>query len=245
MALKHLGLSIFVAAAAAAVVFGVWYPYPYREVSGGRELFSLLIAVDVVAGPVLTLVAFDPDKPRTVWWRDALVIGTLQIAALVYGLGTVMAARPAYLAFESDRFRVVTVAEIEPDTLGKAPEALRRLPLSGPRTIGTRLAQPTDPDYLVSLQQSLEGLPPSLRPERWILFEGQRERVRSRAKPLSELRRKQPQQAATIDEAVRSAALPEEQLGFVPMQSRTTADWVVLVNLANGEPVAYAPVDGW
>ena len=37
----HLGLSLLVAALAAALVFGVWYPYPYREISGGRALFDL------------------------------------------------------------------------------------------------------------------------------------------------------------------------------------------------------------
>ena len=50
-AFAHLGLSLAVAALAAALVFFVWYPYPYNEVSGGRELFFLVVAVDVVAVP--------------------------------------------------------------------------------------------------------------------------------------------------------------------------------------------------
>lgn len=35
----HLGLSLVMASLAALLVFGIWYPYPYREISGGRELF--------------------------------------------------------------------------------------------------------------------------------------------------------------------------------------------------------------
>ena len=41
----HFLLSCLVAVVASAVVFLVWYPYPYRDISGGRELFLLIIAV--------------------------------------------------------------------------------------------------------------------------------------------------------------------------------------------------------
>jgi hypothetical protein len=55
----HFALSLLVAALAAALVFGVWYPYPYREISGGRELFFIIVAVDVVMGPLLTFAVFN------------------------------------------------------------------------------------------------------------------------------------------------------------------------------------------
>jgi hypothetical protein len=45
--LKALGLhacvSLVIAGLAAALVFLLWYPYPYREISGGRELFLLVM----------------------------------------------------------------------------------------------------------------------------------------------------------------------------------------------------------
>ena len=51
----HLGLSLGLAVLAALLVFYIWYPYPYREISGGRELFLLVVAVDVILGPLITL----------------------------------------------------------------------------------------------------------------------------------------------------------------------------------------------
>ena len=60
----HLVISLALAVAAAALVFGLWYPYPYREISGGRELFLLIVAVDVVAGLLITLAVFNPAKSR-------------------------------------------------------------------------------------------------------------------------------------------------------------------------------------
>ena len=60
----HLSLSLLVAALAAVVVFGVWYPYPYRDISGGRDLFLLIVGVDVVLGPLVTFTVFNPKKSR-------------------------------------------------------------------------------------------------------------------------------------------------------------------------------------
>ena len=60
----HLAISLSIATLAAWLVFGWWYPYPYRERSGGRELFTLVVAVDVVLGPLITLVIFNTTKTR-------------------------------------------------------------------------------------------------------------------------------------------------------------------------------------
>ena len=90
----HLVASTVVAALAGALVFFLWYPLPFREIAGGRELFLLLVAIDVVLGPLITLAVFNPRKPRTELVRDLSVVVLLQLAALAYGLHTVaLAAR--------------------------------------------------------------------------------------------------------------------------------------------------------
>ena len=55
----HLGCSLVVAALAAGLVFTLWYPWPYRIISGGTELFALLVSVDAVLGPLVSFVVFD------------------------------------------------------------------------------------------------------------------------------------------------------------------------------------------
>lgn len=242
---KHLAISIAVALLAAALVFGLWYPYPYRAISGGRELFTLLMSVDVVAGPLLTLFVFNPRKPRRELWRDLSVIVALQIAALAYGLNSVHQARPVFLAFEGNRFRAVSAAELDPAQLHDAAEELRTLSHTGPSLIGVRLSKPGDADYLKSVQQSLEGLHPALRPARWVQFEAQSNEVASAAKPLAVLRARKPDQVAEIDAAIKDAALPIERLGYLPLQSRTHSDWVVIVDTETGWPKAFAAIDGW
>lgn len=241
----HLGASGAVALLSAALVFGLWYPHPFDQLVGGRELFLLIVSVDLVSGPVLTLVVFNPRKPRPELVRDISVIVVLQLAALGYGLFTVMQARPVLLAFEGNRFRVIAAAELDMETLHEAHGDLGRLSLTGPRLIGVRLAAAGDADYLQSIKQSLEGLHPAFRPSRWVPYEQQLKEAASQAKPLGDLLARNPSQAADIDEAAQETMLPMERLGYVPLQSRTRSDWVVVVDRQTGWPKAFAHVDGW
>ena len=80
----HLGISLAIALLAALLVFGLWYPYPYREISGGRELFLILVAVDVILGPLMTLTIFNRSKPWPELRRDLAIVVLIQLAALVY-----------------------------------------------------------------------------------------------------------------------------------------------------------------
>ena len=93
----HFLISVSVAVVAGLAVFGLWYPYPYWEISGGRELFMILIAVDLIIGPLLTILIFDRTKIKRELIADISIIGVLQFAALTYGVWSVFVARPVHL----------------------------------------------------------------------------------------------------------------------------------------------------
>ena len=244
-AVIHLLLSAAVAALTALLVFGLWFPYPYRELAGGRELFLLILSVDVVCGPILTLVLFNPRKPRKELVRDLTLVALIQLVALAYGIHAVMQARPVLLAFEADRFRSVSVVEIDPTKLAEAPAELRSLSLTGPRLIGVRIPQPADADFMENLDTSMAGLEVTFRPKFWRPYDEQRATVLKKAKPLAELRQKHPDQAAVINKAIADTGLPEDKLAYLPLQSRRNADWVALLNRTNADVVGFAPVDGF
>ena len=243
--LKHLLASFAVALVCAALVFGLWYPYPYNELVGGRELFLLVVSADVVSGPLLTLVVFDPRKPRRELVRDIGVVVVLQLSALAYGLYSVAEARPVFLAFEGDRFRAVRVPDIDVAEIQNAPQPLRDLSLRGPRLIGARLAKPSDPDYAISIQAALNGNPPAFRPGRWVDVEAQRVDLIAALKPLALLRKKHPDAQQRIDEAVKAAGMSEQHLGFLPLIAGAHNDWVVVVGLDDAKPKGYLPLDGF
>ena len=112
-AVVHFVCSVVLAALVAMAIFGIWYPYPYQDLSGGRELFLLVVVVDVVCGPLLTFVVFNPSKPRAELWRDMFLVAFVQTAALSYGVYSVWEARPLYLVQEIDRFKVIGKPDLE------------------------------------------------------------------------------------------------------------------------------------
>ena len=242
---KHLAASALIAALCAALVFGVWYPYPYSELASGRELFALLVSVDIVIGPLLTLVVYNPKKPRGELWRDVGTVFVLQLAALGYGLSIVAQARPVLLAFEGDLFRVVAVPDIDPASLAQATSGMSQLSWTGPQTIGVKLLESNDPEYPQSILLAMQGVHPAFRPARWVDYAVQRQQVIRKSKPLAELKRKRPEQASLIDKALREKGLIETDLGYLPLLSAHHTDWIVAVDQKDGSPKLYLPIDGW
>lgn len=241
----HTIASCLIASLAAVIVFIVWFPFPYRMVAGGEKLFWTVVAAHVVCGPLLTLIVFDPKKSRKELGLDIGVIVFIQSSCLCYGLYVLSAARPVVLAFETDRFVVVSAAQIDPAELSEAIPEVRQLPWSGgPRVVATRTARSGE-EALKSLELSLQGKEPSARPAWWIPYPHAEQAVQSRMKPLTELRARAPGAQQLIDSAALATGRRIEDLFYLPLTSRRVLDeWVVLLDKQAGI-VGYAPVGGF
>ena len=239
----HLAISLAVALLAALLVFFVWYPYPYREISGGRELFLIVVAVDVIMGPLMTLAVFNTAKPRSELRRDLGIVGLLQIAALAYGLWTVAVARPVHLVFEIDRFRVVHAIDIPPELLDKAPTDLRRLPLTGPTLLSVRQFKDGKESFDATLA-ALQGVAIGARPDLWQPYEKATSQVLALAKPVAELKARFPADKMKIDSALQDAGHVAMGVGYLPMVGRQSF-WTVLINLKTAEVLAFVPIDSF
>lgn len=243
-ALRHLLLSAAVVLVAAWAVFGLLYPYPYREMLGVGSIFVLLLVADVVCGPLLTLVLASPAKSRRERWLDFGLVGLIQVAALVYGLHSVWLGRPAVLAFEYDRLVVVSANEVEGDALERAPAGLRSLPRVGVLQVGTR--RPVGSEELMqSMELGLSGVALAQLPHWWMPMEQVRQDMAGRARPLNELMaRVSAPDAATLQRAVRDSGVAQEQLRYLPLTSSKTREWVALLD-EQMKLRAHAPVDGF
>lgn len=241
----HLGVSLAVAFMAAALVFEVWYPYPYREISGGRELFLLLVAVDVVMGPLLTLAIFDRRKSNKVLRRDLTVIGLLQMAALAYGLWTMMLARPVHLVFELDRFRVVHAVDVQPGSLVQAPAEFQRLPLAGPTRLSLREFKDSKESFDATMA-AVQGLTLSAQPQLWQSYQKAQAQVVRVSRPLAELKSRFPGRVADIDAALKAQlpSHPTEVIGYVPMIGRQTF-WTAFIDTKTAEVIGFVPIDSF
>ena len=225
----HLGGSLLVAALAGALVFGLWYPYPYRELAGGRELFLLIVVVDVVCGPLLTLVLYNPAKPRAELWRDLGLVVLIQLAALGYGLHVVWQARPVYLVQEVDRFKVIGLPALEAAEVAKLPAALQPRWMGGPLTVAIRSPKDVKEKNKVLFESVEGGRDYAERPEFYLPYEGAAAlKALQRAKPLAAFLDKQPSQRSAAADLAASKGLDMAQLVYLPVVGRQ--DWVAVLD---------------
>lgn len=240
----HLGLSALVALLAALLVFALWYPYPYRDISGGRDLFQLVVAVDVVLGPLITFAIFNRRKPRAELRRDLAVVGLLQLAGLAYGLWSVHLARPVHMVFEYDRFRVVHLVEIPEELEERVPAGVPLAPLGGPTVIALRPFRDADEKANFTIA-ALQGVPLSARPELWQPYAGARAEVLQAARPAVDLKQRFGARAGEVDAVLARAGRTAAQASYLPLVARKAEAWTVLLDNRTGDILGYLPLDSF
>lgn len=153
--LIHLGLSASVVGLLALLMLTMWYPEPWFSHDGGWHVFRLILLVDVVLGPTMTLVVFRRGKPEL--RRDLSIVAAIQIAALAYGAVLMFLYRPAFIVYAENNFFTVPWTEIRRGTRDIAriePMATAR----GPAIVMLRLpADPAEHARVIAQTRKPEG----------------------------------------------------------------------------------------
>jgi hypothetical protein len=235
--LTHLLLSGLVAILSIIMVFFVWYPRPLDEATGVTQIFLLLLAVDIVIGPVMTFVVYQRGKAGLKF--DLAVIVILQIAALSYGMSTVFAGRPAFIVYNLDRFDIVRIIDIDVASAKKAELAgneTAQVSWFRPRWIGA--VAPSDrkraEDILFS---ALDGGAdwPQL-PELYVPLEQVKQQMLKRALPLQKLRQ--------LDKKNGLDGIQDDHIKWLPLRGKTK-DMAVLINSDSAEIIKIVDIDPW
>jgi hypothetical protein len=230
----HLLLSAAIALAFLALLLFVWYPGPLFEAAGGRDLLMILMGVDIVAGPLITLIVFRWDKPRLK--LDLAVIGAVQLAALLYGAHIMFLARPAFIVFVKDQFQVATAIDLDPAEMQKAKDPkFRSAPLTGP--ILAYAQTPTDVAEQQRLfKEAFSGRDLENFPQHFVPYAARAQDALAKSWTIAQLREKEPLVGKIVDEYLARSGTKEADVRFLRM--RAPRAWLaVLVDAKTGEPV--------
>jgi hypothetical protein len=239
--LIHLAISALIATAVVVLVVAVWYPGPYFAAMGGEILLRLLIGVDVVIGPLVTLIIFDPAKPRLKY--DLAIIAALQLAALAYGSYVMFEARPVYTVFVKDRFEIVPANRVDPESLGRAAPEFRTLRLSGPRVVAALMPANSAEQAQIAFAASLGGPDVAELPHLYVPYADAAPKIAAVARPLVALSRLGREEADLVSGIVATRG-GGRSMGFVPVKARNH-DLSAIVDRATGELVGFLPIHPW
>jgi hypothetical protein len=239
----HLSGTVLVAALSATLVFGLWYPFPYRYLAGGRELFLLVISVDIVLGPLLTLVIFSPTKMPKELWRDLAIVVVLQLGALGYGVWSVWQARPLFLVAEIDRFKVIARPGLADGAMEMLPRELQPSSFSGPITAAIREPKDAAEKDAVLFASIQGGRDYGERPDFYIPYEGVAAlKSLKRARPLETFLQRYPLQRAAAQDFASKAGLRLESMKYLPVIARQ--EWIAMID-DHGKVVGFLKGDGF
>ena len=132
----HLSISAVLVAIALALMLLRWFPAPLFTTDGGGVGLKLLLLVDLVLGPLLTFVVFNPSKARRLMVLDLSVIAVLQLAAYGYGLWNIHSVRVQAVAFDEGVFYAVTAPLFEEQDI--APSDWQALGPKAPYLVNVR-----------------------------------------------------------------------------------------------------------
>ncbi len=230
----HLLASANIATLFALVVFLLWYPEALAYASGVTDIFLLLLVVDVVLGPVITLIIFNPQKKELK--RDLAIIVVVQLAALFYGMQTVFIARPAFLVFNATGFDLVYANEISTENLANAklPE-YTSLPISGPSVVAAKM--PSDPELAGKIVSAaiFGGDDLQHMPEYYVSYDSQKQSVLRNIRPLEDLKKSNNDRNEKVLELLaKYSAVNDEGVGYLPINAKAH-DVIAVVSRISAE----------
>jgi hypothetical protein len=117
--LKAFGLHLAGSASALTVVLGSlyfgWYYWPGWRLTDVTQVVTVLIGVDLVLGPLMTLIVANSKKSRRELTRDIGIIVAVQLCALIYGSTALWSGRPLYYTFSVNQLQLVQAYDIDSD----------------------------------------------------------------------------------------------------------------------------------
>ena len=237
----HFLISASVVSVIFAVIFFVWYPGPTFQIAGAVSIVLVLVGVDLVLGPTLTLIIYKEGK----WGLkfDLAVIALVQLAALIFGAYIFYQERPYYMVFAFDRFNLVTEQQIDKSQIDYP--ALLDKPFADVIKVFARRPEETEEFQKFLNSVMFDGAPDlESRPEYYEPYANGKDFILQKIKPLDEIKRESEQDEKRVQRAIAKYEADHPRLGYVPIATLTD-DIGMVMDMDTAEPLGIIKVDPW
>ncbi|NOS75147.1 MAG: type IV pilin accessory protein [Methyloglobulus sp.] len=240
--LTHLTISGVVAALAMMVVFFVWYPAPLHTAVGVTQIFLMLLAIDIIIGPVITFIIYKPNKSSLKF--DLTVIALLQLSALGYGMNTVFEGRPAFVVFNVDRYTIARAFEIDTASMTKAEKngnESAKISWFQPKWVAAVASTDSKRRQEIMFSSAMGGADWPLLPELYVPLTQEKSQILKKAKPLEELRRLHSNDASALTDL---AVWNDNNVKWLPLIGKVR-NMVVLVDAGSAKVIQILDMKPW
>lgn len=106
----HFSISLLIFLFLLYFILLQWYPEPLFSTDGGWKAIRIIVGVDLILGPLLTLIVFKSGKPGLKF--DLTMIALVQVLALSWGVWITYNERPAAVIYTLDFFTPVPAYQL-------------------------------------------------------------------------------------------------------------------------------------
>ena len=235
--LSHFFISLLIALLVVGLVFVVWYPEPLAKATGVTHIFLMLLVIDVILGPFLSLLVYKEGKKSLKF--DLTVIILIQLSALCYGVYSIAEGRPAWLVYNVDRFELVRNNEIIDDHIQNAQKQYQQPSWLKPRFVAIEFAKDIRQRNDDMFTEVLGGVSIAQKPERYVELSTVKNQIQQRAQKLEILSHFNNQQQV---EKILSQ-YPQAN-AWLPLKANAV-DMVVLINKEKAQVVKIVDLRPW
>lgn len=235
--LSHLSISILLALIIIAWVFLIWYPQSLAQAVGVTHIFLMMVAIDVVLGPILGFFVYKEGKKTLKF--DLTVIILIQLSALGYGLYSIAQGRPVWLVYNGDRFELVRNNEIIDAANQKVQAQFMKPSWLNPKFAAVQIAKNNEERSKNMFEELLGGVSLAQRPERYVGLPQVKLQVQKHAQNLNELEKYNSKQR--IEEILKKYPSAD---AWVPLKANAV-DMVVLMNKSSAQVVKIVDLRPW
>lgn len=182
----HLAISLSISTLIFATMLLLWYPPALLSAMGGKELMLLIGGIDVVLGPLITLIIFNPRKKSLPF--DLGVIAFVQLVAMSYGLYTMFASRPVFAVYADGAIHVVSAIELDPKDLAQGKQdSFRQLSWSGPLLVAAQAPAEIEEKNNLAFS-ALAGMGIQNFPKYYVPYAAQQKEALQSSRPVTDLK---------------------------------------------------------
>ena len=233
----HLSISLLIALLAIVLVFCVWYPSPLAAAVGVTHIFLMLIAIDVVIGPLLGLLVYKEGKKTLK--MDLGIIVLIQVLAFGLGFYSIAQGRPVWIVFNQTSFELIRINDIYAENLESVSTKFKTNSWIGPKYVATQPSEDINLRNNDIFTEALGGISLAQRPERYVSLDLQYGKIKNSSTPLIEL-------SKYNDQAKVSNILTKypQASAWLPLKA-SKRDMVVLINNDSGQVIKIVNLRPW
>lgn len=233
----HFLISLAIFAVLMYLILVRWYPPPWFSIDGGWQGVRIMVGVDLVLGPLLTFILFNPFKSRREITLDLGLIALVQLGALAWGIYAVQGQRPLAIVHWNGSF-----SSVDGKSAGFANFPLEQLSAFGERRpVVVFQQEPADDARKVEMAMAIFGNNQAEHehPDLWRPLSAHLPEIFAGALDRDRLRETAPEIAQRLDRLLARHALKPEDAHLLPFDGRY--EQAILVLAKDGRVIGALP----